>query len=45
MMANLTADLTETVLLQLGALQWLPGSARRSVTPEGVEFARLALIR
>ena len=45
MMANLTADLTETVLLQLGALHWLPGSARRAVTAEGAEFARLALIR
>ena len=45
MMANLTADLTETVLMQLGALRWLPGSARRYVTAEGAEFARLALTR
>ena len=45
MMANLTADLTETVLMQLGALRWLPGSARRAVTAEGAEFARLAITR
>ena len=45
MMANLTAEPTETVLMQLGALRWLPGSARRTVTAEGAEFARLALTR
>jgi hypothetical protein len=45
MMANLTAELTETVLLQLGVMQRRPGSTRRSVTAEGAEFARLALIR
>jgi len=45
MMANLTADLTETVLMQLGALRRMPGSTRRAVTAEGAEFARLAITR
>lgn len=45
MMANLTAELTETVLVQLGALRRLPGLRRRAITAEGAEFARLALIR
>ncbi len=45
MLANLTAEPTETVLVHLGALRRLPRSARGSITPEGAEFARLALTR
>ena len=45
MLANLTAELTESVLDQLGVLRRVRGSTRRSITAEGVEFARLALTR
>ena len=44
-MANVTADHTETVLRQLGVLQWRLRFAGPSVTAEGAEFARLALTR
>ena len=44
-LASRTAKLTESVLRQLGVLHWGKWPARRSITPEGAEFARLVLNR